>query len=677
MSKLHSLFALLVLAGLAGGWDLPPVSKGLTSPAAVAVTREGKVFVAARDAKDGAGVILVIEKERIVPFATGLEDPRALASHGQWLFAAERKRILRIDRGGNVEVFVDAKEFPSEPRSLVVLVVDPQGGPNGGTVYVCDAGDHTGNGGAVYRITQGKKVNVVLDQKNLPSLHTPSGLVLDGAGFLLLLDGGSGELQRIKVADGSTEKVAQGLAGCGGLAWDPFGRLFIGDPKRNRLLIIARPGEEPVAMVNNLAVTAGFCIGPTGSQVLVPNPRTGSLAAVPVVIPGGEVDVRPLAVETAVAFPDLQWSGWKGETDDGRLDPLRPVLLTHAGDGTNRVFVATEQGIVHTFPNDQKAAKTTVFLDIRDRVRFNEKNADAGFLGLAFHPQFKKNGEFFAFYTAKNAVTTNILSRFKVSKSDPDRADPASEEELMRFTKAEIYHNGGTLCFGPDGYLYIATGDGGPQGDPRDNGQNLGSLLAKVLRVDVDKREDGKTYGIPHDNPFVGRAGARPEVWAYGLRVIWRMAFDRATGLLWAADVGQDRFEEINIIKRGGNYGWNRREGLHPFGAKGKGPGKEFIDPIWEYHHDLGACVIGGAVYRGRRVAELQGYYVYADYTSSRLWALRYDPAKGRVVENRALKDRGHPIWSFGEDEQGEVYLLSRSVDGRGIFRFAKARGRE
>ena len=153
------------------------------------------------------------------------------------------------------------------------------------------------------------------------------------------------------------------------------------------------------------------------------------------------------------------------------------------------------------------------------------------------------------------------------------------------------------------------------------------------------------------------------------------MAFDRATGLLWAADVGQDLYEEINIIERGGNYGWNRREGLHPFGAKGKGPGKEFIDPIWEYRHDLGACIIGGSVYRGQRVSDLQGYYVYADYTSSRLWALRYDPEKRKVVENRTLKDRGHPIWSFGEDEQGEVYLLSRTLDGRGVFRFANERG--
>ncbi len=391
----------------------------------------------------------------------------------------------------------------------------------------------------------------------------------------------------------------------------------------------------------------------------------------------GIIDLAPLAIETEVAFPKLQWTGWKGEIDDGRLDALRPVLLTHAGDGSNRVFVATEQGIVHSFPNDQQATKTTIFLDIRERVRFNEKNNDAGFIGLVFHPQYKKNGEFFVFYTSKNPVPTNILSRFKVSKDDPNRADPNSEEELLRFTKAEIYHNGGTLCFGPDGYLYVATGDGGPQGDPRDNGQNLNTLLAKILRIDVNQRAAGKNYGIPKDNPFVGRADARPEVWAYGLRVVWRMAFDRETGLLWAADVGQDRYEEINIIKRGGNYGWNRREGLHPHGPKGQGPSKEFIDPIWEYRHDLGACIIGGCVYRGQRLPELQGYYVYADYTNSQIWALRYDSEKGRVVENRTIKNRGNPIWSFGEDEQGEVYLLCRSVDGRGIFRFAKERGKE
>ncbi len=667
-----AILLLLCTTGSFRADEAPPPIIGLTGVAAVTVTRDGKVWVASRGEGDGTGAILGVTNGRSVPLATGLKDPRALVFHGQWFFVAERDQVLKIDRDGKAEVFVNAAAFPAPLQSLGALVVDSQGGPKGGTLFVCDAGDGKGHGGAVYRITQGKVVSLLLDKNKLAGLHTPTGLATDGVGFLLLLDGGSGELHRIKVADGSTEKIAHGLAGCAGLAWDPFGRLFIGDPQGSRLLVVARPGDKPVTMVDKLAVAAGFCVSATGDQVLIPNPKTGSLATVPVVLPDRHVDMRPLAIATEAAFPNLQWSGWKGETDDGKVDQLRPVLLTHAGDGSNRVFVATEQGVVHCFPNDRQAAMTTVFLDISDRVRFNERNSDAGFLGLVFHPQFKKNGEFFVYYTTKNAVTTNVLSRFKVRQDDPQRADPDSEEELLRFTKAEIYHNGGTLCFGPDGYLYVATGDGGPQGDTRDNGQNLNTLLAKVLRIDVNRKADGKNYGIPTDNPFVGRQDARPEVWAYGLRVIWRMAFDRATGMLWAADVGQDLYEEINIIERGGNYGWNRREGLHPFGPKGKGAGKEFIDPIWEYRHDLGTCIIGGSVYRGPRLPELQGYYVYADYTTSRLWAQRYDAKKGRVVENRTLTDRRNAIWSFGEDEQGEVYLLCRSVDGRSVFRFAK-----
>ncbi len=196
--------------------------------------------------------------------------------------------------------------------------------------------------------------------------------------------------------------------------------------------------------------------------------------------------------------------------------------------------------------------------------------------------------------------------------------------------------------------------------DPHDNGQNLNLLFGKILRIDVDHKADGQAYAIPPDNPFVGRSDARPEIWAYGLRNVWRMAFDRATGQLWAADVGEALYEEIDLIQRGGNYGWNRREGLHPFGAKGQGAGKEFIDPIWEYRHDVGACIIGGCVYRGRRLPELAGYYLYADYTNGKLWALRYDPSQRRVVENRPIKDSHRAILSFGEDQQGDVYLLTR-----------------
>ncbi len=195
-----------------------------------------------------------------------------------------------------------------------------------------------------------------------------------------------------------------------------------------------------------------------------------------------------------------------------------------------------------------------------------------GFLGLAFHPKFKQNGEFFVFYTRKTPKLTNVVSRFRVTKDDPNQADPASEEELLRFTKPFWNHDGGTICFGPDGYLYVFHGDGGSANDPYDNGQNLKTLLGKILRIDVNKKDDGKRYAVPKDNPFVDHKDAAPEIWAYGLRNVWRMAFDRKTGQLWAADVGQNLYEEIDLITKGGNYGWNRREGLHPFGARGTGP---------------------------------------------------------------------------------------------------------
>jgi glucose/arabinose dehydrogenase len=242
----------------------------------------------------------------------------------------------------------------------------------------------------------------------------------------------------------------------------------------------------------------------------------------------------------------------------------------------------------------------------------------------------------------------------------------------MTFKKPFWNHDGGTICFGPDGYLYITHGDGGLGNDPFDNGQSLETFLGKVLRIDVNHKDEGKNYAVPKDNPFVDRKGAKPEIWAYGLRNIWRMAFDRPTGKLWASDVGQNLYEEIDLIRKGGNYGWNRREGLHPFGARGSGPCEEFIEPIWEYHHDVGKSLTGGAVYRGERLPELVGSYLYGDYVTCKIWAMRYDDAKGRVVANRPIKDKNKPIFSFGEDEKGEIYLLTATPDGKGIYWFVK-----
>ncbi|HBI44048.1 MAG TPA: hypothetical protein DDY78_14530 [Planctomycetales bacterium] len=644
--------------------------EGLKNPASATVGLGGKVYVAVGGAadKDAGASVVLIENGKAVPFASGLDDPKGMAAYQQWLFVADRKRVRRIDKTGLVDVFVATNAFPTEPHSLTGMTADPESG----MLYVSDCGYANGKGAAIYRVTPLGLVSVLLDATRLPAMQKPTALLLDGASHLLVGDASSGTLYRIKLADGSTEKLADGLGTVAGLAWDHHGRLFVSDGEGRRLLVLPRLGDKPVVTAKGLRAPAGVCLDPTGKHILVAEREAGSLTAVAAGVPGAEVDDAPMPLETAVAFPDLQWAGWKGETDDGKPNPLRPIVLTHAGDGSNRVFVADEHGFIHVFANDPKTTKSKIFLDLRDRVVYDDKTNEEGFLGMAFHPKYKENGEIYVFYTTRKAKLTNVLSRFKVRKDDPDQADPDSEEELLRITRPYWNHDGGSVCFGSDGMLYLPLGDGGAGNDPFDNGQHLNTLLGKIVRIDVDHKDEGKKYAIPKDNPFVDRRGERPEIWAYGLRNVWRMSFDRKTGQLWAGDVGQNLFEEIDLIHRGGNYGWNRREGLHPFGARGTGPREDFIEPIWEYDHEVGKCIIGGHVYRGARLTELQGYYVYGDYVTARIWALRYDEAKGRVVTNRPIKDRGKAMFSFGEDEKGEVYLLSGSLDGKGIYGFVK-----
>ncbi len=356
-----------------------------------------------------------------------------------------------------------------------------------------------------------------------------------------------------------------------------------------------------------------------------------------------EVDESELSLQVERAFPSLRLR--------------RPVVIANAGDGSNRIFFVTQQGVINVIPNDPSVEKTTTFLDIESRVVYKDKENEEGMLGLAFHPDYKRNGEFFVYYTTTDAPHTSVVSRFRVSKNNPNQADPASEEELLRVAQPFWNHNGGALAFGPDGYLYIALGDGGAANDPQGNGQNLETLLGSILRINVDRKDDGKNYSIPQDNPFVRHERARSEIWAYGLRNVWGMSFDRQTGQLWAADVGQDIWEEIDLITRGGNYGWNLREGKHKFGANGSEARDGLIDPIWEYHHSVGKSITGGSVYRGKKLPSLVGAYLYADYVSGKLWALRYDDVKNEVVANHSIPSKNMPIVAFGEDEQGEVYF--------------------
>jgi glucose/arabinose dehydrogenase len=661
--------------------DGKTLATGLKNPASVAAGPDGKIYISTTGdlAKNGDGAILVLKDGKAITFAAGLDDPKGIAGYQKWLFVADNQRVWRIDLKGNKEVFAAPTAFPSPPMFLNDLVVDPESG----TLYVSESGNYEGKGGAIHRIDPKGKVSLVTSAKAWPELHTPGTLAMDGQHHLLVGDFGTGKLHRLNVVTKKAEQIAEGFGAAHGLAWDMHGRLFISDWRNGQIFVINRPGEAAERIPVALESAADICLGPDRKTILIVDMKAGTLRSIPAAAPQFPVDETPLPLETAVAFPDLKWTGWQGFTDAGKVVPLRPILLTHAGDGTNRVFVPTQQGVIHVFPNDQKAKQTQIFLDLQKQVRYNDNENEEGFLGLAFHPRYKKTGEFFVFYTLKSEKLVNVVSRFRVRKDDPNRADPASEEVLLKIKRPFWNHDGGTLCFGPDGYLYIAIGDGGAANDPKNNAQDLSTILGDVLRIDVNKKDPGKNYAIPPDNPFVTKRTdvrqapdkePRPEIWAYGLRNVWRMAFDKKTGKLWAGEVGQNLYEEINIIEKGGNYGWKLRESLHPFFPQGVGPRQDLIEPIWEYHHDIGKSITGGNVYRGKKLPELDGHYLYADYVTGRIWALRYDEKEKRVVANRPIRDKSLPIMSFGEDEEGETYLMTYSAAGRGIYQFVRTK---
>lgn len=644
---------------------------GMQNPESVCYGFQGKLFVTeiGEAGKDGDGKVSVIEDGKAKTFATGLDDPKGIVFFRDALYTTDKTRIVKIDGQGKTSTYKGPEGFPVPPLFLNDIAAD-----NGhGIILVTDSGDRKGKGGALFRIdVRLDKVEAVADTTTIPELRIPNGVAFDGESHAVLADMDQGVLYRVRMTDKKAWKIAEGMDGADGLVWDHFGRLFITSWRTGKVFAIPRPEEKPILIGEGLKAAADSCLDRDGKTLLIPDMKSGTLTRFSTTIQGWEVNDTPLAVEVKPAFPGLKWTGWDDGSESGKVVPLRPIFLTHAGDGSNQIIVPTQHGVIHSFDNDDAAKETKVFADLTDRVRYSDKQNEEGFLGLAFHPKFKQNGEFFIFYTDKKANLVNIVSRMKTKKGDLTTADPASEEELIRFEKPYWNHDGGTIAFGPDGYLYITHGDGGAGGDPQKNGQNKKTLLGKVLRIDVDRKADGKNYAIPKDNPFVGEEGTAPEVWAYGLRNIWRMAFDRKTGELWAGEVGQNVFEEINILKSGGNYGWSVREALHPFGNQGVDVTPGLIDPIWEYHHDIGRSITGGVVYRGEAIPELQGAYLYADYVSNRMWALRYDAKAGRVVENRPIRCEGIGIMSFGEDEKGEVYVMGASPIGRGIYRLTK-----
>ena len=371
--------------------------------------------------------------------------------------------------------------------------------------------------------------------------------------------------------------------------------------------------------------------------------------------PGPAPRIPPIS--SVLAFPGLP----EGAFGD------RPVLFTYVPDGSGRVVVVEQDGLAHIFENDPNITETTVFLDLSDQI--TRRGNEQGFLGLAFHPEYASNGQVYVFYSASNP-RRSVISRFTVS-SDPDRIDSNSETVLLEIRKSNTNHNGGTVVFGPDGYLYISIGEGGGAGDPAQNGKNPATLLGSIIRIDVDRTLDNLEYAIPPDNPFAeSPGGERPEIWAYGFRNPWRITFDRETGDLWAGDVGQNAWEEVDLIEPGGNYGWNTLEGTQCFlpgsGCKSGGT----VLPIAEYSHSLGCAITGGYVYRGpdtAGLADLRGVYIYADFCTSRIWGFRVegisnDRSDGNddgAADGQLMGGVSGRISSFGEDATGNIYIIT------------------
>lgn len=335
-----------------------------------------------------------------------------------------------------------------------------------------------------------------------------------------------------------------------------------------------------------------------------------------------------------------------------------PLYATHADDGSGRLFVVEKAGTIRIVTDGN--VSPTPFLDIRQLV--GSTGSEQGLLSAAFHPDYATNGRFFVNYTDTNGDT--VIARYSVS-DDPDRADPNSARTILILDQPYANHNGGLLLFGPDGYLWVGTGDGGSAGDPHDNAQNPQVLLGKMLRLDVDA---GDPYAIPPDNPFVGDPGVRDEIWTMGLRNPWRYSFDRATGDLYIADVGQNAYEEIDLQRansRGGeNYGWSMMEGFHCYPPRTGCNQRGLALPIAEYSHELGCSVTGGYVYRGSAYPRLAGAYYFGDYCSGLIWAL-YQNEAGEWTKTRLL-DTDLSISSFGEDGTGEVYLTD--LRGGGLY---------
>jgi glucose/arabinose dehydrogenase len=347
----------------------------------------------------------------------------------------------------------------------------------------------------------------------------------------------------------------------------------------------------------------------------------------------------------------------KKNSDDGMMTPFasgldNPVCIANAGD--NRLFVANQTGTVVIVDSAGKV-NPVPFIDLSDKAVYG---GEKGLLGIAFHPAYQTNGYFYVNYTGEGDSTH--ISRFCLSTQNPNKADSLSEMRLLTIEQPYPNHNGGNLCFGPDGYLYIGLGDGGSAGDPGNRSQNPKDLHGKMLRIDVDH---GNPYAIPESNPFFDDPSVHGEIWAMGLRNPWKYSFDRLTGDLWIADVGQDVLEEINFQEASGgggeNYGWRCYEGNQPFNTDDCGPLSSYTFPVYTYSHGSECSVTGGYVYRGLPSSPFYGYYFFADYCSDRIWIMRYESNNWTAQEFGQFP--GNNFTTFGEDASGRLYLAGHT----------------
>ncbi|OQY91643.1 MAG: hypothetical protein B6D39_06260 [Anaerolineae bacterium UTCFX2] len=421
------------------------------------------------------------------------------------------------------------------------------------------------------------------------------------------------------------------------------------------------PPQSPAATPLAAPTAAEIEINPDEPGI---QPSAALASATPVVEPPAVGSPTAIPLEPALKSSPTLFIPRIENTSEYAWQPLavrfaKPVGIENAGDGSGRLFIVEQAGRIQVLQAGSPLSE--VFLDLTDRV--GSRGFEQGLLGLAFHPNYSENGYFYVNYTDLQGNT--VIARFQVSAQDVRRAAPESELILMQVQQPYVNHNGGSLAFGPDGYLYLGLGDGGSQGDPQNRAQSTDTRLGKILRIDVDH---GDPYAIPAGNPF-STSGGVAEIWAIGLRNPWRMSFDRLTGDLYIGDVGQNQWEEIDFlsadqIRQGSgsqpfNFGWRYYEGNHAY--TGTPPQNlDLIPPVAEYSHQFGCSVAGGVVYRGAELPAWQGIYLYGDYCSGTVWGLWHMPFGGGW-ENRLLFENLGQITTFGEDERGEIYLADHS----------------